>query len=250
MHVEYSSQWSGHLNREMRFNRYGHAGKPIIVFPSSGGSHNEYADFGMIEACQWFIDQGLVQFYTPDSVDNESWLCEWKSPYDRAHMHERYDRYIIDELMPHIKYQTSYQGPMLATGCSMGGYHSLNFYLRHPDVFDSVIALSGLYDVRYFFGDYHDRNAYENSPIDYLWNLNDGWFLDKYRSGNIIVATGQGNWEEVSIKDTKKIEEALRFKSIPAWIDFWGENVHHDWEWWRVQMPYFLGKLNEQGKLN
>ncbi|MFZ2575600.1 MAG: alpha/beta fold hydrolase, partial [Trichococcus flocculiformis] len=159
-------------------------------------------------------------------------------------------RYIIEELVPHIKHQTNHQGPMIATGCSMGGYHSLNFYLRHPDVFDSVIALSGLYDVRYFFGDYHDRNAYENSPIDYLWNLNDGWFLDKYRSGNIIVATGQGNWEEVSIKDTKKIEEALRFKNIPAWIDFWGENVHHDWEWWRVQMPYFLGKLNEQGKLN
>ena len=131
----------------------------------------------------------------------------------------------------------------------MGGYHSLNFYLRHPDVFDSVIALSGLYDVRYFFGDYHDRNVYENSPIDYLWNLNDGWFLDKYRSGNIIVATGQGNWEEVSIRDTRKIEEVMRFKNIPAWIDFWGTDVHHDWEWWRVQMPYFLGKLNEQGKL-
>ena len=141
MHVEYSSQWSGHLNREMRFNRYGHAGKPIIVFPSSGGSHNEYADFGMIEACQWFIDQGLVQFYTPDSMDNESWLCEWKSPYDRANMHERYDRYIIEELVPHIKHQTNHQGPMITTGCSMGGYHSLNFYLRHPDVFDSVIAL-------------------------------------------------------------------------------------------------------------
>lgn len=97
------------MNREMRFNRYGHAGKPIIVFPSSGSSYNEYADFGMIEACQWFIDQGLVQFYTPDSVDNESWLCEWKSPYDRAHMHERYDRYIIEELVPHIKHQTNHQ---------------------------------------------------------------------------------------------------------------------------------------------
>ena len=91
--------------------------------------------------------------------------------------------------------------------------------------FDTVIALSGLYDVRYFFGDYHDRNVYENSPIDYLWNQNDGWFLDKYRSGNIIVAVGQGKWEEVSIRDTRKIEEVLRFKNIPAWIDFWGPDV-------------------------
>jgi len=51
MHVEFLSHWSGHLNREMYVNRYGHAGIPVVVFASSGGSHNEYADFGMIEAC-------------------------------------------------------------------------------------------------------------------------------------------------------------------------------------------------------
>ena len=49
MHVEFLSHWSGHLNREMYVNRYGHAGIPVVVFASSGGSHNEYADFGMIE---------------------------------------------------------------------------------------------------------------------------------------------------------------------------------------------------------
>ena len=75
MHFESRSQWSGELGRKMYFNVYGHAGKPIIVFPSSGGSQNEYGDFGMIEACQDFIDRGLVKFYTPDSLDNESWLC-------------------------------------------------------------------------------------------------------------------------------------------------------------------------------
>ena len=52
MHVEFLSHWSSNLGREMYVNRYGHAGLPIIVFASSGGSHNEYADFGMIEACE------------------------------------------------------------------------------------------------------------------------------------------------------------------------------------------------------
>ena len=35
MHIEHLSHWSGHLNREMYVNRYGHAGIPIVVFPSS-----------------------------------------------------------------------------------------------------------------------------------------------------------------------------------------------------------------------
>ena len=55
MHIEHLSHWSGHLNREMYVNRYGHGGIPVVVFASSGGSHNEYYDFGMIDACASFI---------------------------------------------------------------------------------------------------------------------------------------------------------------------------------------------------
>ena len=34
-----------------------------------------------------------------------------------------------------------------------------------------------------------------------------------------------------------------REKNIPAWIDYWGYDVNHDWPWWRKQMPYFLGNV-------
>ena len=91
MHVEFRSHWSGHLNREMPINRYGHAGLPIVVFPSSGGSHNEYADFGMISACREFIENGQVQFFTLSTVDSESWLNNHKSMHDRAQMHSAYE---------------------------------------------------------------------------------------------------------------------------------------------------------------
>lgn len=56
MHIEHLSHWSGHPNREMYLNRYGHGGIPVVVFASSGGSHNEYYDFGMIDACASFIE--------------------------------------------------------------------------------------------------------------------------------------------------------------------------------------------------
>ena len=68
MNIEHLSHWSCQLNREMYLNRYGHAGIPVVVFASSGGSHNEYYDFGMIDACAQFIEEGRVQFFNLSSV--------------------------------------------------------------------------------------------------------------------------------------------------------------------------------------
>ncbi len=84
----------------------------------------------------------------------------------------------------------------ISTGCSMGAYHAANFFFRHPDQFDGVIALSGLYQLGMFVGDYMDDNVYFNSPIAYLSNLNDQWYIDRYRQSQIIICCGQGAWEE------------------------------------------------------
>ncbi|MGI6510074.1 MAG: esterase family protein [Erysipelotrichaceae bacterium] len=244
MKVEYHEFYSSHLNRVMAFKSYGHAGKPVIVFPSSGGRFYEYEDFKMIEAVEDFINDGKFIFYTVDSVDYESWLAKGKWPGDMARMHNVYDKYVIDEFIPFVKHHSGWHGPMVATGCSMGGFHSANFYFRHPDVFDTVIALSGIYDIRFFVGDdISDMGVYLNSPVHYLKEMQDNFYLDLYRKGNIIICTGQGNWEEDSIRDTRELGQVLRSKGVPAWIDFWGYDVHHDWPWWRIQMPYFLGKL-------
>lgn len=250
MHFEERTHWSGELGKEMHFNVYGHAGKPIIVFPSSGGSQVEYGNFGMIEACREYIERGLVKFYTPDSYDSESWLSKHKSGHDMALAHDAYDRYIINEFVPLIRHESSWGGAMIATGCSMGAYHAVNFGLKHPDLFDITIALSGVYDVRFFTGEFNgDPVVYHNSPIDYLWNQNDNWFLERYRQNHFIVAVGQGKWEEQHIADTKRLEDAFNNKEIKGWFDYWGNDVDHDWPWWRVQMPFFLGKLEEQGIL-
>ncbi|HRM24423.1 MAG: esterase family protein [Enterococcus sp.] len=250
MHFERRSHFSHFLQEERAFNVYGHAGKPIIVFPSSGGSQNEYGDFGMIAACQSFIDQGLVTFYTPDSYDRESWFATWKSPEEMGRSHDRYDQYIIQELVPLIKHERNWQDGMMATGCSMGAYHTINFALRHPDVFDQSIALSGAYDARFFTGDYQDSpSVYYNSPIDYLEKMHDPWFIDRYRKNLFIVCVGQGNWEAPHIDETQRLEALFQRKQLPGWFDYWGFDVPHDWDWWRIQMPYYLDQLVAQGRL-
>lgn len=250
MHFEKRSHYSGSLNREMDFNVYGHAGKPIIVFPSSGGSHNEYADFGMIDAIKDFINRGLIKVYTPNSVDSESWFAENKSAHDMAYFHNLYDSYIINEFIPLIRHESNWDGNLIATGCSMGGFHTVNFALRHPDVFDTAIALSGVYDARFFTGEYYgDLEVYHNSPLDYLSNTDDFYKLENYRHNDYIVCVGQGAWEDPHISDTKKLEQVFKNKNIPGWFDYWGYDVEHDWPWWQKQMPYFLSTLESQGKI-
>ena len=183
--------------------------------------------------------------FTLSSVDSESWLADWKSPHDRAEMHQVYERYVIEEAIPFIKHKTGWFDPMMTTGCSMGAYHAVNFFLQHPDVFNKVIALSGVYDARFFVGDcLDDEVIYQNSPADYIWNQNDGWFIDRYRNADIIVCTGLGAWEQDGLPSFYTLKKPLSIRTFLHGFAEWGYDVSHDWIWWRKQMPYFLSQLN------
>jgi esterase/lipase superfamily enzyme len=243
MQVEYYNLWSVHLNQQMEFKVYGNRGKPVIVFPSQGGRFYEYEDFGMVGACQPYIADGKIQLITVDSIDNQSWVNWGIHPADRAIRHNQYDRYIIEELIPFVRQQNPYPGKLISTGCSMGAYHSAHFFFRHPEVFDTMIAISGLFRLNMFIGDTMDDNIYFNSPLAYLPNLTDPDLLDLFRQSDIIVCVGQGAWEDPMLEDAYALKRILEDKQIPAWIDIWGYDVNHDWPWWRRMMPYFLSNL-------
>jgi len=68
--------------------------------------------------------------------------------------------------------------------------------------------------------------------LSYLPGLTDLWYPDQYRQRTIIACVGQGAWEDEALEDTRCLDELLRAKSIPAWIDYWGVDVNHDWPWW------------------
>ena len=204
---------------------------------------DQFEDFGMIDATWSFIERGLVQFFTVDSIDNQSWANYAVHPADRARRHEDYDRYIVNEIVPYVQDRVGEGTTLLTTGCSMGGYHAGNFFFRHPELFDSVIVLSGLFQLEMFVGDYRDDLIYFNSPLYYLPNITDPTLLKHYRHSKIIICTGQGAWEDAMVVDAKAMEKVLHSKKIPAWVDFWGYDVNHDWPWWRKQLPYFLKHL-------
>jgi esterase/lipase superfamily enzyme len=243
MNNEYHKWWSPHLNQEMELKIYGHAGKPVLVFPAMCGRFYEFEDFGMIQAIHQFIEDGKVQCFTVDSVDHQSWANWEANPADRGRRHEDYDKYITNEVVPFVRKSRGKNVSLLTTGCSMGGYHAGNFFFRHPDIFDAVITLSGLFQLRMFVGDYVDDNVYFNAPLFYLPNLTDPYHLNLFRRSNIIICAGKGAWEEDMVADAKAMQDVLAAKNIPAWVDLWGYDVNHDWPWWRKQLPYFLNHL-------
>jgi esterase/lipase superfamily enzyme len=247
MHIEEHSWWSNNLKRDMALKIYGHWGKPFIVFPCSRGRYFDYEGLGMIDAIAGFINGGKIKLYCVDSVDEESWYNFAVAASERNARHEAYDRYIVEEVVPFIRdHCRSPHERVMVNGCSMGAYHALNFFLKHPDVFEGSIALSGLYrlDRPEFQLSAKDLpGVYFNSPISYLSGLNDLSYLEQYRRSKIIVCVGQGAWEHEAIEDTRAVDHLLREKSVPAWIDYWGHDVNHDWPWWYKQMNYFIGHL-------
>ena len=249
MQVEEHRWHSPNLGREMALRVYGHWGQPYVVFPCSRGRYFDYEGMGMIRAITDHIDRGQIKLFCVDSVDDDSWYNFRVSPTDRNAGHEAYDRYVVAEVVPFIRdHCRSPELQVMANGCSMGAYHAVNFFFKHPDVFAGVIALSGLYRLdRSEFGLTADDlpAVYFNSPLSYLSGLTDDWYLERYRRRRIIVCTGQGAWEEEALEDTRALAAICRDKAIPGWFDFWGPDVNHDWPWWYRQMNYFLARLHD-----
>jgi len=244
MNVEYQKTWSTSLNKDMELKVYGHAGLPAVVFPTGCGRFYEFEDFGMVEAVSLYLESGKLQLFVVDSVDCESWMAHWMFPGDRGWRHLQYDKYVMDEVVPFVRDYSGYDGRLMTAGCSMGAYHAANFLFKHPDVFGTVIALSGFYGPQHFVGEYMDDNVYFNFPLCYLPNLTEPWFIDQFRDSDIIICVGQGAWEEDCLRETRALEEDLHSLGVHAWVDYWGFNVSHDWPWWRKQFAYFLGELD------
>ena len=168
-----------------------------------------------------------------------------RRPRWRIEQHERWFHYIVDEIVPQIHHLAGErnwcQMPSMPFGCSMDAMHAANLFFRRPDLFDSVLALSGVYDSFDSFGDYMDDLVYRNSPYHYLSGMSpDHPYIRMYNERKIILCVGQGAWEDVLKESTSRIKGVLDAKGIHAWVDFWGYDVDHDWGWWYKQVEYYL----------
>ncbi|ASA24701.1 esterase family protein [Paenibacillus donghaensis] len=245
MRISYHKEYSHRLNKEMEYKVYGHAGKPMLVFPTSLGRFYQYEDSGMVDTLRPFIDAGKLQIWACDSIDEETFFSGHWNIEDKINRHEQYDKYITQELIPAILHQSKQNNggsdqKILISGCSMGAYYSAGFFFRYPHYFDALIALSGVYSTQYFFGDYVSEQVYYNSPLRYLPDLHDEHYLQQYRNSRIILCCGQGAYEDEMLHETRLLQDLLQHKNIPARIEYWGKDVDHDWPWWNKQIAYYM----------
>lgn len=244
MNYELITHYSSLLNRDMQVAVYGHSGKIMLAFAAQDGKHNNFADFGMVEALAPWIEAGKLIVVSPDSIDEETWSAKDNDPGYRCMLQETWFRYVCEEVVPMMKYKFNNFDKMWTTGCSMGGFHATNFMLRRPDLFDGCIALSGAYDMSMFIENYMDENFYNNSPVYYMRGMpSDHPYIEQYNNSKIIICSGQGAWEEDLLIGNRELNGIMSSKGIHAWFDYWGFDVNHDWPWWRKQIVYFMEKM-------
>jgi esterase/lipase superfamily enzyme len=235
MNREYIKWYSPSLHRDMELLVFGHAGFPMLVFPTSFGRFHEYEDRGMVHTVSPKIARGEMQLICLDSVDTDSWYNKSAHPADRLHRQNGYDAYLALEVAPFAR--SRYPGMTGATGCSFGGYHALNFALRHPDIVTYVVAMSGAFDVPHRFLDgYYNLDAYLHCPPDYLPGLGDEWHLSRMRRNYYVFATGSG---DPLLGESRRMQEIMGAKGIPNYLDIW-DGFGHDWPWWRGMAAKYL----------
>jgi esterase/lipase superfamily enzyme len=224
---------------------YGHWGRPVLAFPAEGGSAWDLEHQGMVGAVADLIDGGRVKLYSVDAFDAESWSNQGLPLEERARNHERYESWIVDQVVPHIQ-ADSHAHDIATLGVSLGAYHAVNFALKRADLFPLALAFSGNYDPSSWHG-WGERGeaAYFNNPLDYLEHMG-GEHLDWLRERvSLLLVCGQGQWEDTtgSLESTKRLAGVLSGKGIRHELDLWGHDVPHDWPSWRSQLAHHLPRF-------
>ncbi|MCH7515889.1 MAG: esterase family protein [Bacteroidetes bacterium] len=242
MRREIHKWWSPNLNKEMEIVVYGHYGYALLMFPTAAADYLEYERFQLIDSIAPFINDGKLKAFSVNSINSESWLNSNMHPSHKAIRHQQYNQYITEEVTPFIRQLGSSSIPIITTGASLGALHAANLFLRNPYIFAGTVAMSGNYDLKTYTNGYYDDNCYFNSPVDYLPRWNDENILNMLRHKSIIIASGQGSYEDPDA--SRKLSDILNAKGIQHWLDLWGHDVPHDWPTWRDMLPYFLGSIN------
>jgi esterase/lipase superfamily enzyme len=236
MHREYVQWWSPHLDRPMEMLLFGHAGTPILAFPSSMGRFHEWEDFGMVDALGRQLTQGQNQLFCVDAVDGESLYNRGVHPYVRIKRHQQYEQYVLNEVLPFVR-DRAQNNFVIAAGASFGAYHAANIAFKQPWQIGKLIAMSGSYDIRSFMDGFYDDNVYFSNPVDYLPNLGDPETLGALRDTHVILTAGE---HDPCRGATDHMNHLLHTKDIGPYYER-ADGFGHDWPWWQDQVRRHVG---------
>ncbi len=243
---ESSAWYSPRLEQDMRLVRWGHYGTPVFLFPTAGGDAEEAERFQLIGAVWPLIEGGRIKVYACDSVAGQAWIRNGTSPAFRARIQNLFDGFVYHEALPAIRTDCrSGDIEVITAGASIGAFNAVATLCRHPDAFRAAVGMSGTYDLeKWLDGEFYE-DFYFSSPLHFLPGLGDGPQLDQLRRRFVLLATGQGRWEDPG--ETWRLANLLGDKGIPNRVDPWGGEWDHDWPTWRAMLPQYLDELTRGG---
>jgi esterase/lipase superfamily enzyme len=236
MHRNYHRWYAQSLGHDMELLIFGHAGPPVLVFPSSMGAFFEYEDRGMVAAVADKLEGGRLQLFCVASVDEESWYQRHAHPRHRVLRHLHYENYLLGDVVP-LVHHLNRHGTIGVTGCSFGAYHAMVLALRHPYVFTSCLTMGGAFDITQFLDGYYDEDCYFLNPPHFLPNMSDAYYLDQYRRNKWVLVTGE---HDICRGDTESFSGLMHGKGIPNSLHVWGNGSKHDWPDWRPMAAAYL----------
>lgn len=239
MNREIHNWFSPSLQRDMPVAVYGHYGFVLLMIPTAAADYLEYERFQMMEVMRPWIESGKLKVYSVNSINTESWMHPSMQGEHKAIRHNQFNEYIFNEVVPFIRNTSSPETPIYVSGASFGALHSMNLFLKRPDLLNGVLAMSGVYELTEYTKGFWDEQVYYNSPMHYMPNLADHQTLEQIRrSPHIHILAGSGSHEDPV--NSARFARILYDKGINYNLDIWGEEWPHDWNTWRKMIPQYL----------
>lgn len=201
------------------------------------GEINRYADKGISDGT---IPPMIIIMPNGDS----SWYI---NSYDGK---EKYEDFFIKEFVPsveksyRIKAEKRYRG---IAGLSMGGYGSLIYSLKYPDLFAAAAPLSAAVfddnamitmpdqDYERIFGQLYGHNLKDKDRLNQYWNANsilkivDGKSADELKKVRYWIDCGD---DDFLTKGNSLLHIALTDKKVPH--EYRVRDGAHTWNYWRT----------------
>ena len=233
--------FSERLGQPVTVVRWGFFGRPVLVFPSAGGDAEEIERNGLVDACGPLLAEGRVKLYSVDSVAGQAMVTKSGSVEHRMWLLNQFQECVRWEVLPAIHADLGGHAlDVYAAGASIGAFNSVAVLCRYPDVFAAAIGMSGTYRIERFYDEAWSQDLYYAAPLQFLPGM-EGPQLDRLRSRFAVLASGDGEWENVG--ESWRMAEVLGAKGIPNRVDNWGPQWPHQWHTWRQMLPQYLREL-------
>lgn len=185
-------------------------------------------DEGLADQVAKYVKKGGTPFVlaVPDGNGSHHEDTEWANAADGSDMIE--DR-VLKEVVPLVEGRHPRDAAHRAIGgFSMGGYGAANLALRHPDVFGSMVSISGYFHV-------DDPSHMFGGKPDVIDANRPDMHVEAARQLRIFLAAARQEDNSVIEGEPQRFKKMLDAAGVPAQLDV--KPGSHDWDFVRSVLP-------------